>query len=75
MSWPGPSAGPRSSPASRSHLELPGCGPLAALGRGVLLNGVRPDVVRMMPPLTITAEEVDEGVNRLEATLNEIAAR
>ena len=48
---------------------------VAGLAGGVLLNGVRPDVVRMMPPLTITADEVDEGVNRLEATLNEVAVR
>jgi len=43
----------------------------AGLGHGVLLNAVRPDVVRMMPPLTLTAEEVDAGVDRLEAALVE----
>ena len=45
------------------------------LGQGVLLNPVRPDVVRMMPPLTITADEVDAGVDRLEAAVREVAAR
>ena len=45
----------------------------AGLRHGVLLNAVRPDVVRMMPPLTITAEEVDAGVERLEAALRDAA--
>ena len=45
----------------------------AGLRHGVLLNAVRPDVVRMMPPLTISAEEVDAGVERLEAALRDAA--
>ena len=36
---------------------------------GLLLNAVRPNAVRFMPPLTITAEEMDEGIGRLEAAL------
>ena len=43
----------------------------AGIQLGVLLNPVRPDVVRMMPPLTITAEEVDRGVDLLEAALRD----
>jgi acetylornithine/N-succinyldiaminopimelate aminotransferase len=39
---------------------------------GVLLNGVRPNTIRFMPPLTITAEEIDEGVSRLETALKKI---
>ena len=39
---------------------------------GVLLNGVKPNAVRLMPPLTITAEEIDEGVGRLETALAKI---
>lgn len=39
---------------------------------GVLLNAVRPDTVRFMPPLTISAEEIDEAVSRLEAALTHI---
>lgn len=57
------------------HKEIAGDVVVAGLGKGVLLNGVRPDVVRMMPPLTITADEVDEGVNRLEAAITEVAGR
>jgi len=39
---------------------------------GVLLNAVRPNTVRFMPPLTITAEEIDEVASRLEAALTHI---
>ena len=39
---------------------------------GVLLNAVRPNTVRFMPPLTITVEEVDEAAGRLEAALKHI---
>ncbi len=35
----------------------------------LLLNAVKPNAVRFMPPLTITAEEMDEGIGRLEAAL------
>lgn len=44
----------------------------AANKEGVLLNAVRPNAVRMMPPLTITREEIDEGVGRIEAALGNI---
>jgi acetylornithine/succinyldiaminopimelate/putrescine aminotransferase len=39
---------------------------------GLLLNGVRPNAVRFMPPLTITAQEIDEGIGRLEEALRKI---
>jgi acetylornithine/N-succinyldiaminopimelate aminotransferase len=39
---------------------------------GVLLNAVKPTALRFMPPLTITAEEIDEGIGRLEKALKEI---
>ena len=39
---------------------------------GILLNGVRPNAVRFMPPLNITPEEIDEGVGRLEEALKKI---
>ena len=39
---------------------------------GILLNGVRPNAVRFMPPLTVTAEEIDEAVGRLETALAKI---
>jgi len=39
---------------------------------GVLLNGVKPNAIRFMPPLTISAAEIDEGIGRLEQALKKI---
>ncbi len=39
---------------------------------GVLFNMVKPNTLRLMPPLTITPEEVDEGVSRLEQALSRL---
>ena len=39
---------------------------------GVLLNGVKPNAIRFMPALNISAEEVDEGMGRLETALKSI---
>ena len=39
---------------------------------GLLLNGVRPNAVRFMPPLTVTPEEIDEAMGRLEEALKQI---
>jgi acetylornithine/N-succinyldiaminopimelate aminotransferase len=39
---------------------------------GVLLNGVKPNAIRFMPPLTVTAAELDEGLGRLEVALKKI---
>lgn len=39
---------------------------------GVLLNGVKPNAIRFMPPLTVTAAEIDEGLGRLEVALKKI---
>ena len=36
---------------------------------GLLLNPVKPNAIRFMPPLNISADEVDGGVSRLEAAL------
>ncbi|MBI4201999.1 MAG: aspartate aminotransferase family protein [Chloroflexi bacterium] len=33
---------------------------------GLLLNAVRPNAIRFMPPLTISRQEIDEGLERLE---------
>jgi predicted acetylornithine/succinylornithine family transaminase len=40
---------------------------------GLLLNPVRPNAVRLMPPLTVEPEEVDEGLLRLERGLARLA--
>jgi acetylornithine/N-succinyldiaminopimelate aminotransferase len=39
---------------------------------GVLLNAVRPNTVRFMPPLIITVEEIDEAAGRLEKALKQL---
>ena len=38
----------------------------------VLFNMVKPNTLRLMPPLTISPEEVDEGVARLEQALGRL---
>ncbi|MDA0351229.1 MAG: aspartate aminotransferase family protein [Chloroflexi bacterium] len=43
--------------------------------RGLLLNPVRPNRVRFMPPLTVTAAEIDQAVDIVEAVLTELEAK
>ena len=40
-----------------------------AMANGLLVNNVVPDTVRFAPPLTISPDEVDEAVSKLEASL------
>lgn len=40
-----------------------------ALSEGLLLNNLRPNVLRIAPPLTVTDEEIDEAVEKLERVL------
>lgn len=44
---------------------LPACN-----DNGLLLNVTRPNLVRWLPPLTVTKEEVDEAVDRFERALD-----
>ena len=46
----------------------------ACNARGLLLNFTRPQLIRIMPPLTVSQSEIDEAVERLEAGLVEAAA-
>ncbi len=39
---------------------------------GLLLNPVRPNAIRLMPPLTISHQEIDTGVERLERGLKKV---
>lgn len=41
--------------------------------RGLLVNNVRPDAVRLMPPLTVTADEIDRAADILEGVLEELS--
>ncbi|WP_426701037.1 acetylornithine/succinylornithine family transaminase [Rhodanobacter sp. Col0626] len=45
-----------------------------AAARGLLLLQAGPDVLRFVPPLTITDEELAEGLTRLHAALSDYAA-
>lgn len=40
---------------------------------GLLLNPVRPNAIRFMPPLTVTAAEIDQAIDKLDAALQAIA--
>ena len=44
-----------------------------ALNQGLLLNPVKPDAIRFMPPLIITEAEVDEAIDILDKVLAEVA--
>jgi acetylornithine/N-succinyldiaminopimelate aminotransferase len=39
---------------------------------GLLLNPLRPNALRLMPPLTVTSEEVDMALERLESALGKV---
>ena len=39
---------------------------------GLLLNPVRPNAIRLMPPLNVSGDEIDEAVLRLESALNKM---
>ncbi|MDA0301439.1 MAG: acetylornithine transaminase [Chloroflexi bacterium] len=44
------------------------------MARGLLVNPVRPNVIRLLPPLNVSAEEIDEAVDIIDAVLAEVAA-
>jgi acetylornithine/N-succinyldiaminopimelate aminotransferase len=45
---------------------LDGC-----LAAGLLVNRVKPNAIRLMPPLNVTPEEVDAGLTILDRVLAE----
>ena len=46
---------------------------MECLQRGLIVNNVRPNAIRFVPPLTITEAEVDEGVAIIEKVLGTAA--
>jgi acetylornithine aminotransferase len=44
---------------------------LACLNKGLLVNRLKPNAVRFMPPLIITEKEVDKAVGILRDALEE----
>jgi acetylornithine/succinyldiaminopimelate/putrescine aminotransferase len=45
-----------------------------ARGRGLLVNRTNETVVRLLPPLTITAADLDAGTDILDSVLAEVGA-
>jgi len=45
----------------------------AARRRGLLVNAVKPDTIRLAPPLILTEDDVDQAVPKLTAALEEIS--
>jgi acetylornithine/N-succinyldiaminopimelate aminotransferase len=45
----------------------------AARGHGLLVNAVRPDTLRLAPPLVLTEADADEAVPKLHAALTEVS--
>ena len=45
-----------------------------AMHHGLLVNPVRPNVVRFLPPLNVTAAEIDAAIDIIDKTLTEIAS-
>ena len=39
---------------------------------GLLLNPVRPNVVRFMPPLTVTEDEIDKAIDIIDSVLQSL---
>ena len=46
----------------------------AAIQEGLLLNAPRPNTLRFMPPLVISADEVDEGLSKFSAALAKVGS-
>ncbi len=46
----------------------------AALAHGLLVNPVRPNVIRFMPALTVSEQEIDRAVEIIEQALTEVTA-
>ena len=44
----------------------------ACIERGLLVNQLKPNAIRLMPPLTVAEEELDEAVKIIDAALTEL---
>ena len=47
----------------------------AARDAGVLVNAAAPDVIRLAPPLNITADEVAHGIAKLALAIEAVRAQ
>ena len=39
----------------------------ATINKGLLINAVRPNMIRFMPPLNVSKDEIDQAVSILES--------
>ena len=42
-----------------------------ALEKGILINAVRPNMIRFMPPLNVSKDEIDQAVKVIDEILEE----
>ena len=54
--------------------EIAGAVAMAAMERGLFVNAVRPDAIRLMPALTVTEDEIDRAVAIIEDALNSVTS-
>ncbi len=59
--------------ALQMNVDIAGAAVTAALPEGLLINAVRPNMIRFMPPLNVTRDEIDEAVAILDKVLGEIS--
>ena len=57
--------------ALQMNIDIAGATVTAALPEGLLINAVRPNMIRFMPPLNVTRDEIDEAVAILDKVLEE----
>ena len=43
-----------------------------SLDDGLLINAVRPNMIRFMPPLNVTRDEIDESIKIIKKSINSI---
>ncbi|MDG0866852.1 aspartate aminotransferase family protein [Candidatus Lucifugimonas marina] len=59
--------------ALQMNVDIAGAAVTAALPEGLLINAVRPNMIRFMPPLNVTRDEIDEAVAILDKVLGEVS--
>jgi acetylornithine aminotransferase/acetylornithine/N-succinyldiaminopimelate aminotransferase len=45
------------------------------LNRGLLINRVRPDAVRLMPPLIVSDEDIDKGIEIISEAIQTVTKK
>ena len=42
-----------------------------SLEKGLLINAVRPNMIRFMPPLNVSKQEIDTAINIIESIIKD----